>query len=223
MVQGWGRLSCCHRFGWGEQAGLPPPPGGFDPPNDRTRAVPRHAADLALAVQGRSAGIVSRGVAFWTDELFLIFSYAIAIALLRAVTDVFYSERQVSETELRYRTIISTVVYFTYTLLYDTLCVALLGRTLGKMVMGLMIVEHRGNPVRLYQAFWRACLVSFTIVLVCLAWFGVIRKDRRQLHDLLAHTTVIYAWDARHLKRQQDHLTDAEKLGPEFISCEFDA
>jgi uncharacterized RDD family membrane protein YckC len=74
----------------------------------------------------------------------------------------------------------------------------LTGQTLGMMLMGLRVVSRGGGRVTLWRAILRIIgfLLFASIFLIGFLW--VLGDDKRQaLHDKLAGTYVVYAWDAR--------------------------
>jgi len=70
------------------------------------------------------------------------------------------------------------------------------GRTLGSSWFGLRVVTDRGEPLSFARAVGRA-VVLVVLPLVSMGWILVSRKNAG-LHDLAAHTTVIYDWRPRH-------------------------
>lgn len=75
--------------------------------------------------------------------------------------------------------------------LYLSVGWAATGRTIGKQVMGLRVVNRRGERVRFAVAFVRA-LVCVAIP-IGLVWIAV-SSENRSLADLLLRTSVVYDW-----------------------------
>ena len=68
---------------------------------------------------------------------------------------------------------------------------ALNGRTLGDLLLGLRVVNYRGETMRVYGAALRAALcVVFPIGIF---WVAVSRANR-SVADMVLRTSVIYAW-----------------------------
>jgi hypothetical protein len=86
--------------------------------------------------------------------------------------------------------------------------------------MGLLVVRSNGRPLHATQALFRAMITSLVIVVALATPLGWVRRDRRQLHDLLACTTVIYAWDVRSFRLREADLTPVERLEPTYGSFE---
>jgi uncharacterized RDD family membrane protein YckC len=82
------------------------------------------------------------------------------------------------------------------------------GRTLGKYVMGLRLVDPVGRLVRPSRAALRAAFCSvFPLGLFLCA----LDRKNRALHDLVLRTAVVYDWSLRTAGQQ---LTEAGELGP---------
>jgi uncharacterized RDD family membrane protein YckC len=84
----------------------------------------------------------------------------------------------------------------------------LLGATIGKWILGLRIVDHRGrSPIGLSRAFLRLAAYSVSSVTLGMGHLLILlRPDRRALHDVLAGTWVV----RRSAKIDQDATPDDE-------------
>jgi uncharacterized RDD family membrane protein YckC len=72
------------------------------------------------------------------------------------------------------------------------------GRTFGMAVIGLRVVRAEGTPLDPRHAVIRALVFPLSFLLFGLGFLGIlVQREHRALHDLLANTAVIYAWDAR--------------------------
>ena len=70
------------------------------------------------------------------------------------------------------------------------------GRTYGNHVMGLRVVNRRGQRLRLLVSLVRAVL--YVIFPIGLLWV-LVSGHNRSLQDLVVRTSVIYDWDVRPL------------------------
>ena len=136
---------------------------------------------------GRSAGIVSRGVAAVID--FLVVGAILAALYLSVVLTklVFYS------TAFSFPSpgvVFSSAVAFVVAVLYLVSCWSVSGCTAGAVVMGLRVVGRRSSRLRPVIALLRA--VACVVFPVGLLWVAVDRQ-RRSLQDLLFGSRVIYA------------------------------
>jgi uncharacterized RDD family membrane protein YckC len=75
---------------------------------------------------------------------------------------------------------------------YLAMCTVLAGRTFGKSIFGLAVVEAGGRPVRFAPAVVRALLQVVTIAAAGLGFLpALLGADRRALYDRLAGTEVV--------------------------------
>jgi uncharacterized RDD family membrane protein YckC len=77
------------------------------------------------------------------------------------------------------------------TVLYLTVAWVFSGRTYGKHVMGLRVVNYRGQRLRWLGALARA--LACTLFPIGLLWCAV-SPENRSLQDVLLRTSVIYDW-----------------------------
>lgn len=153
-------------------------------------------ANLALAVQGRASGVLSRTCAFAIDQtvvwsIFMMCTVFVRFFLSWSGEDV---DRTVGSV-LWY----SRFTFFCLFFLYEVLCLAAVGRTIGKGLIGLRVVKaESGKGITLGDATGRAFMSSILLFLpVYILPWTLVRMDRRGLHDVLTGTTVVYAWNAR--------------------------
>lgn len=143
------------------------------------------------AHQGQCAGIVSRFVANAVD-LFVIAGVVAGIYLAAGAFQFVVDEG-------RFRwpvpgtAQLSTLAWMLL-VIYLTLGWSGTGRTAGKQLLGLRVVDHRGHRVKFFRALVRALIcVLFPVGLV---WCAVSR-ERRSLADVILRTSVRYDWTHR--------------------------
>ncbi len=79
--------------------------------------------------------------------------------------------------------------------LYEILFIAAVGRTPGKAIIGLAVVNRRGDHPSLFRAFLRAPGKYISAAALLLGFFWIIIDPQRQgWHDKIARTWVVYAW-----------------------------
>ena len=72
------------------------------------------------------------------------------------------------------------------------------GRTFGMAVLGIRVIRVDGSDLGPRRAVVRALMFPLSFLLCGLGFFGIlVQREHRALHDLIAGTAVIYAWDAR--------------------------
>jgi len=206
VIQGMGRCRC----NWKQYGYLPPDPKKLQ---EQEVPCPKKASSLAVAVQGRSAGYFSRYLAFLIDELWLLLCFGVTIALINYVLTIFNGDYKVDKSKWWI-----PFAFYGFEVLYLAFFHTLLGRTLGKVVMGLLVVRSNGKSVTGAQTLPRAMITSLMPLLIILSLLGLLRRDRRQGQDVVACTTVIYAWDASRFRSNEKYLSDAERLEPVYDS-----
>lgn len=147
-------------------------------------AVPREARPY----QGLRAGIVSRLVAnsidFGVVVVVLFGGFAGWQALQFVVNPTAYSFHMPHFGLWMVFGAFVFVVYFTGSW-------ATTGRTYGDHVMGLRVVNFRGNKIAWPGAFLRALFCTF--VMVGILWVAISRENR-SVQDVVLRTNVIYDW-----------------------------
>lgn len=145
--------------------------------------------------RGAFAGIVSRSVAFVADCVIVVIGFAIFGALAGAVMTVldFATVKIDSAGELLAWAGAILMFFFWY----YTVLIAVFGKTIGMMVMGLRVVGVSGaRPAPLRAAVRTAAMALSNILMLGYVWVAV--DNRRQAwHDKIARTFVIYDWEAR--------------------------
>jgi uncharacterized RDD family membrane protein YckC len=72
------------------------------------------------------------------------------------------------------------------------------GRTAGMAVLGVQVVRADGAAAEPRRGVLRALVFPLSFLLLGLGFLGIlVQRERRALHDLIAGTAVVYAWDAR--------------------------
>jgi uncharacterized RDD family membrane protein YckC len=142
-------------------------------------------------MQGRRAGVASRFLADGIDLVVVLASLAgvyLAFAgfkfLLRPRTFAWPEPSALNLVTLGWLLLIA----------YLTIGWANTGRTFGKTVLGLRVVDAEGSRPHLGRAFVRALLCS--AVPIGLFWCVVSHRNA-SVQDLLVRTTVVYDWEPR--------------------------
>ena len=139
-------------------------------------------------MQGRRAGIVSRILA---DAIDLLIVVAVAIVAYLGLSAVLFIVGPERFSWPHPSTSLSSSVVALSLILYLAIGWSETGRTAGKQVMGLRLVNRRGDTPSLWSALVRAVLcVAFPLGL---AWCALDPRSR-SLQDLLMGTSVFYDW-----------------------------
>jgi uncharacterized RDD family membrane protein YckC len=154
----------------------------------------RRKSDGARNRQRYYAGAVSRFTAYAIDLavgsgllalIFAVISYAAQIVTGQSIAWNHYGWAS---------GVISVCWYF----LYFGYSWAVSGRTVGMAVLGLRVVRADGADIDPWRGVVRAAAFPLSFLLFGLGFAGIlVQHEHRALHDLIAGTAVLYAWDAR--------------------------
>jgi len=155
----------------------------------------RTARAKGAQVTGRFAGAASRLTEFSIDCLAIVLSFSIAanifVFVVRLILGV---DVDTSNTDNKWW----LLSYLTWALLYFWFSTALTGRTIGKWLVGVRIIEVDTTPLRTGPALVRVLVLPISIGVFGLGLVGiVIGKERRAWHDRAAGTVVVYDWGDR--------------------------
>ncbi len=151
-------------------------------------------AALTEGRQGHYAGAVSRLVAFAIDIGAIWGLYVLGAGAVSLASQLVSGE----SLTLSSHQVVGGIVLVVWGFVYFAYQWTLNGKTIGMALFGLQVVQKDGSPVTGREAMLRTALLPFSF-----AFFGIgflmvlVQRERRALHDLVARTAVIYAWDAR--------------------------
>jgi uncharacterized RDD family membrane protein YckC len=154
---------------------------------------PRPPAESVTA-QGNYAGSVSRFLAYAIDLFASSAVFALALAGISYVVKIVTGE-QVSWNR---QNILVVILYVAWEFFYFGYSWAVSGRTFGMAVLGVRVVRADGATAEPRRGVLRALVFPLSFLLFGLGFLGIlVQRERRALHDLIAGTAVVYAWDAR--------------------------
>ncbi len=155
-----------------------------------TRAEP---AGLVSA-QGQYAGSVSRFVAYVIDLAVSAGIFALGLAATSLGVQV-VTRHPVSWNRSN---VVVAIVYVCWEFFYFGYSWAASGRTVGMAVLGVRVVRADGVILDPWRGVVRALVFPLSFLLFGLGFLGIlVQREHRALHDLIAGSAVIYAWDAR--------------------------
>jgi uncharacterized RDD family membrane protein YckC len=151
--------------------------------------------DTAGRVTGRFAGPGSRLTEFIIDISLVVALFGVtANVLLFCARVVLGIDVSTSNTD----NIWWFVAYVSWAFTYFFVSLAITGRTIGKWLVGVSVVERDGTPLRTRAALIRVLALPLSLLSFGLGLIGiVIGTERRALHDVLAGTVVVYDWGDR--------------------------
>lgn len=169
---------------------VPPTPSG---PSHLDTLEGMTLTQRAVALQRHAAGSVSRFLAFLLDQFIIGILFAMGLMLTSAAVQVVLrSEINVDDDRL-----LIAVAYGVWSFVYMAGSLAATGQTIGKALLGLLVVRADGSSLSGRRAALRTIAFPLSFLLFGIGFLlGLVRSDRRELHDLIADTAVIYAWDA---------------------------
>lgn len=149
----------------------------------------------AHVLQGRSAGFVTRLIAYMMDVAILAGVIAMGGWLAVLADNVLKSMGVDARIDLA--TIFVILIPFIIGSYYVFFW-ALTGRTIGKWFMGLKIVGRDEEPPTIGKAFLRLIGYGLSAIVFWMGYFWIIIDDERQgWHDHLATTWVVYDYERR--------------------------
>ena len=174
----------------GQAVEVPHLPSGPSPVEDLP-GMP--LSQRAVALQRHSAGSVSRFLAFLIDQFLAGILFTGGLVLTSAALQVVIG----ADIDIEGDSPLIALAYLLWLFVYLAGSLAATGRTIGKAVLGLLVVQADGQNLTGWAPVVRTIVfpVSFLLFGIGLL-MGLFRHDRRELHDLIAGTAVIYAWDA---------------------------
>jgi len=159
-----------------------------------------------VSSQGHYAGSVSRFTAYLIDLVVSAGLFALGLAGTSLVAQV-VTHHPVSWNRTN---IVVAIVFVAWEFFYFGYSWAVSGRTFGMAVLGVQVVRADGQVVDPWRGAVRALVFPLSFLLCGLGFLGIlVQREHRALHDVIAGTAVIYAWDARaarlrFLARQSD-------------------
>jgi uncharacterized RDD family membrane protein YckC len=145
-------------------------------------------------LEGTYAGAVTRFVSLAID----VFAIALLFSLFGLVADFVLSVLLRDTVRIADSSVAGSVALLLWAFLYLAYPLAAAGRTLGMAIVGVRAVRADGSDINGRHAVVRVLALPLSFLLFGLGFLLVlVRRDRRALHDLIASTAVVYAWDAR--------------------------
>ena len=143
---------------------------------------------------GRYAGPLTRFIAFVLDALIVTTGFTVIVAGATYLIELVSPMEVVPARGFWY-----IVGFVVWALLYLWLSIAIFGKTLGKTVMGVRVVDSRGSlALHSRQSLIRAITYPLSFVVLGLGLLGVLfGRERRAWHDHFAGTAVVYDWGSR--------------------------
>ena len=152
------------------------------------------ARQAVVSYQGHYAGSVSRFAAYAID---LAVSSAVFSLTLAAIS---YGAKIVTGHDVSWNrsNIVVVVLFVRLAVRLLRLLVGGGGPDLRHGSLGIRVVRADGSVLEPRQGIVRALVFPLSFLFFGLGFLGIlVQREHRALHDLIAGTAVIYAWDAR--------------------------
>jgi uncharacterized RDD family membrane protein YckC len=173
------------------------------------------ARPALVSYQGHYAGSVSRFAAYATDLAVSTGVFSLALAAISFGVHVVTGH----DVSWNRSNAVVAVIFVGWQFVYFAYSWAVSGRTFGMAVLGLHVVRADGSSLKARQGVIRALVFPLSFLLCGLGFLGIlVQREHRALHDLIAGTAVIYAWDARAARlrflARQAELAASDSLPP---------
>jgi uncharacterized RDD family membrane protein YckC len=156
--------------------------------------MPRTGPNRDVDLQGAYAGAVTRLLAYIIDAIVISVLFVLALAGISYVVKLFTGRTIAWD----HHELVWSLALAGWAFVYFAASWAASGRTFGMAVLGLQVVRTNGTELDARHAVIRALAFPLSFLAFGLGFLGIlVQRERRALHDLIAGTTVVYAWDAR--------------------------
>jgi uncharacterized RDD family membrane protein YckC len=146
-------------------------------------------------VTGHYAGAVTRFGAFLLDWFLIGTTFGLGVGAVSLIT------RVITRTEFdlgRARGLVWVLAAVAWAFVYMTVSLAVAGRTPGKAIVGLRVVNRDGSPLAARRALVRVLTFPLSFLVFGFGFVGIVfGNERRALHDVIARTAVVYDWGER--------------------------
>ena len=149
---------------------------------------------FAVNQQGHYAGAVTRLAAFTVDQAVATAAFAIVMAVLTWVVHLVTA----GEVSWEPAPALTALLFAGWWLLYYAYPWSVSGKTFGMALLGIRVVRADGSAATVRNGVLRALALPLSFLTLGLGFVPIITgRHRRALHDRIAGTAVVYAWDAR--------------------------
>ena len=153
-----------------------------------------HDRGSGTGLEGHYAGVVTRLLAFVIDIVIIALAFTVGGHVAEYVLSVVLHR----DVRLNESAVLPDVALAIWAFIYLAVPTGVSGRTCGMAAVGLRVVTADGRGFTARAAIVRTLALPLSFLLLCLGFALIgLRGARRALHDLIAGSAVVYAWDAR--------------------------
>jgi uncharacterized RDD family membrane protein YckC len=147
-----------------------------------------------IGLQGHFAGVFTRFVSFWIDLIVVGLAWSVGASVTEYILSAI-TGRDVNISSVPW---LAAILIYLWWFVYTAYPLGAAGRTLGMALVGVRAVHEDGSRLTPGHAVIRVLVFPLSFLLFTFGFVLImIRRDRRALHDLIAGSSVVYAWDAR--------------------------
>lgn len=169
-------------------------------------------AARSVTAQGQYAGSVSRFLAYAIDITASSAVFTLALAAISYVTKVI-AGREISWNR---ENLGVAIIFVAWEFFYFGYSWAASGKTFGMAALGIRVVRADGALLDPWRGVLRAVVFPLSFLALGLGFAGIlVQREHRALHDLIAGTAVVYAWDARGARLRFLAREAVPRSGPE--------
>jgi uncharacterized RDD family membrane protein YckC len=152
------------------------------------------SSSLAVRQQGHYSGGVTRFAAYVIDQFVLSTVFGVTVLVVSYAVQLVTHGVEAPEPPVW----LLAGLYSIWWLTYFAYPWAVSGRTFGMGLLGIRVVARDGNRLSARRSFIRALALPLSFLTLGIGFLGIlVGRERRALHDVLAGSAVVYAWDAR--------------------------
>ena len=149
------------------------------------------------SLKGHYAGFISRLLAFSVDIIIIVVVLIFAGWMLNTMSTIFQLSILDSIATI-FQIWVTSVIVILFSAVYYIFFWTLVGRTPGKLLLGLRVVSRSGRPITFWQALRRYVGYYISAIALYIGYMWILIDNRRQgWHDKIADTFVVYEWEAR--------------------------
>ena len=164
------------------------------PPDGSLRPYLPLSAGETETLRGQHAGFASRFIAFVFDSAISIGVFMLVLSAASFAASVLTG----SSIHWNRADLWVVLAFFGWEFFYYAYFWTASGKTPGMTLLGVQVVGRDGSNVGTQRGLVRTLAFPLSFLLLGLGFVGILlSRDRRALHDSIAGTEVVYAWDAR--------------------------
>jgi uncharacterized RDD family membrane protein YckC len=149
--------------------------------------------------RGHYAGSASRFLAYAVDLAVSTGAFTLCLAAISFIAQIVTGH----SFSFHKSNIVVAVIFVLWQFFYFGYSWAVSGQTFGMALLGVRVVRADGAILEPRRGVLRAIVFPLSFLLFGLGFLGIlVQREHRALHDLIAGSAVVYAWEARAARLQ---------------------